>query len=147
MKKSKIINKFELFALRYISRNQLKILYQFILYGFIGVFSASLDFACYALLIKFVEINYLILNFFSITIGITTSFILNYNFNFKVKGRVLTRFIKFYGVGLVGLFISTVFLIIGFDILHINILIVKIISIFVVVIVQFTLNKIYSFKK
>ena len=48
-----------------------------ILYGIIGSFSAGIDFLVYFILTNYVDINYLIANIFSVSIGIIISFILN----------------------------------------------------------------------
>lgn len=57
------------------------------LYGIIGGFTSSLDFAVFTLLTKHIGIFYLIANCISVLIGISTSFILNRSYNFKVKNK------------------------------------------------------------
>ena len=53
-----------------------------ILYGIIGSFTATLDFLVFTLLIRVLDINYLVANCISVLVGITTSFYLNRNYNF-----------------------------------------------------------------
>lgn len=117
-----------------------------ILYGLIGFFTASLDFALYSLLVHFLIIQYLIANCFSVIVGITASFYLNRKFNFKVKDHVKRRFSIFLTVGLCGLVLSNLLLILFIDFLMLDNLISKLISLFLVVFFQFLANKYITFK-
>lgn len=117
-----------------------------ILYGLIGGFCAALDFAVYSLLCHFDVLPYLWANVISIHIGIFTSFFLNRNFNFKVRDNSLVRLLSFYFVGLVGLGISTLILYLLVDVCQYNEFICKLITIIVVALVQFLLNKYITFK-
>ena len=117
-----------------------------ILYGIIGMFSAGLDFVIYTLLIKFVGLHYLIANGISVLAGISTSFYLNRNYNFKVKDHVKRRFIMFLIVGLCGLLMSAIILYICIDLLKIDELISKVLSIVLVVFFQFLVNRYLTFK-
>lgn len=119
---------------------------QFILYGVIGVLSASLDFFVFTFLTH-LSLNYLLANVISVNCGIITSFILNRQFNFKVKNRSLKRFLTFYAVGLLGLCVSSIFLWLFVEIFYVKVLVSKIIVIFIITIMQFSLNKLITFKK
>lgn len=116
------------------------------LYGIIGSISAGLDFLVYFLLTTELEIPYQFANVLSVLIGITTSFILNRRFNFKVTDRVLRRFIIFLSVGLGGLLLSSLYLHVFVEILMFNQLVSKLLSIVFVVLIQFVLNKFITFK-
>lgn len=118
-----------------------------ILYGIIGGISASIDFLIFYSLTKFTEINYLLANFISISIGITISFILNKKYNFKVNDKVFKRFLIFVSVGFSGLLISSMLLYLFIDIICLNKIISKFISIVFVVFIQFFVNKFITFKK
>ena len=117
-----------------------------ILYGIIGAFCATLDFAIYTLLCHFEILPYLWANVISIHVGIFTSFFLNRHFNFKVKDKTPQRFISFYAVGLTGLGISSLLLYLMVDIALWNELICKLITIVMVALVQFFLNKYVTFR-
>lgn len=117
-----------------------------ILYGIIGCFTASLDFAVFTLLSKYVGIYYIVANCISVLVGITTSFILNRSINFKVKDKTGQRFVVFLAVGLFGLLLSNLILYIGIDSLHLDKLLVKLMSIIFVVLIQYILNKFITFK-
>ena len=80
------------------------------LYGIIGVFSSGLDFAVYTGLVDISGIPYIWANCISVWVGITTSFFLNRNYNFKVKDNPRKRFILFLVVGLSGLLLSNLIL-------------------------------------
>lgn len=117
-----------------------------ILYGIIGCFTASLDFAVFTLLSKYAGIHYLVANCISVLVGITTSFLLNRSINFKVKDKAGQRFVIFLAVGLFGLLLSNLILYIGIDTLHFDKLVVKLASIILVVLIQYILNKFITFR-
>lgn len=118
-----------------------------ILYGIIGIFSAGIDFLVFYMLVTILAVFYLIANIFSVTIGITISFILNRNYNFRVKDNVSKRFLMFTSVGLGGLLLSSALLYFFIDILAFDKVISKVLSIIFVVLTQFLLNTFITFKK
>ena len=118
-----------------------------LLYGIIGIFSAGMDFIVFYLLVNILEVFYLIANVFSVTIGITSSFILNRNYNFKVKDNTSRKFLIFFLVGFGGLILSSILLYIFIDIITLDKVISKILSIIFVVLIQFLFNTFITFKK
>ena len=118
-----------------------------ILYGIIGGFCASLDFSIYTLLCHFEVLPYLWANVISTHIGIFTSFFLNRSLNFKVKDKTPQRFLSFYVVGLTGLGLSSFMLWLMVDMAGWNELVCKLITIVFVSLMQFLLNKYFTFKK
>ena len=120
---------------------------ELIKYCIIGCSGALLDFITYTILIKAFGMNYLLANALSVTVGITNNFFLNAYLNFKVTDNMFKRFISFYLVGMLGLVISEILLYLLVDIMSMNSIIAKIITIFVITIVQFILNKTITFKK
>lgn len=128
------------FIKRYYSRFR-----NLILYGIIGGFCASLDFAIYTLLCHYDLVPFLWANVISIHTGIICSFILNRTFNFKIKDKTPQRFLSFYVVGLVGLAISEGMLYVMVTLGGWNELICKLISIVIVALIQFVLNKYITF--
>lgn len=132
------------------STNFLAIIYQrfrnLILYGIIGGFCSALDFVIYTLLCHFDVLPYLWANVISVHIGIFTSFVLNRQLNFKIKDKTPQRFISFYLVGLTGLGISSLMLYLMVDYAHWNEIVCKLITIVIVALVQFFLNKYITFK-
>ncbi len=120
---------------------------ELIKYCIIGCSGALLDFIVYTILLKAFGMNYLRANALSVTAGITNNFFLNAYLNFKVTDNMFKRFISFYLVGILGLLISEILLYLLVDIMSMNSIIAKIITIFVITIVQFILNKTITFKK
>ena len=118
-----------------------------ILYGLIGGFCAALEFAVYTVLCEFDIMPYLWANVISIHVGIFTSFVLNRSVNFKVKDKAAVRFLSFYTVGLVGLGISELMLYLMVTVGGMNELVCKLVSIVVVALIQFVLNKYITFKR
>ena len=117
-----------------------------ILYGIIGSFTASLDFLVFTLLTRVLDINYLVANCISVLVGITTSFYLNRNYNFKVNDKTAQRFSIFLAVGLTGLVMSNCILWVGIDKMHFNESLTKLASIVLVVFFQFLFNKFITFR-
>lgn len=118
-----------------------------ILYGIIGGFCASLDFGIFTLLCHFDVLPYLWANVISTHVGIFTSFCLNRSLNFKVKDKTPQRFLSFYAVGLTGLGMSSFLLWLMVDKAGWNELVCKLITIALVSLMQYFLNKYITFKK
>lgn len=128
----------------------IKTLYQkshhLILYGIIGSFSSGLDFAIYTLLVQVLGVQYLLANCISVLAGISTSFTLNRNYNFKVKDNTTRRFSIFLCVGLCGLMMSNLILYTCINYFEMNKIFSKLLSIVLVVFFQFLFNKYLTFK-
>lgn len=118
---------------------------ELILYGLIGGLCAGLDFAIYTLLGLWIP--YLWANIISVHCGIFCSFFLNRQYNFKVKDKAAQRFTIFYLVGLGGLSLSELIIFVFGTKLGWDYLIVKLMTVIVVALFQFTLNKLITFKK
>ena len=116
----------------------------FLLYAIIGGFCAALDFGIYSALCFILP--YLWANVISTHCGIFCSFFLNRQFNFKVKNKTVVRFLSFYIVGLIGLGISSLLLYLLVDMANLNELVCKLLTIVLVAIIQFILNKFITFK-
>jgi putative flippase GtrA len=119
---------------------------QLIKYGIIGCFCVGLDFLVYSFLIQIIKMPYLYANVISVHCGIFASFFLNRHFTFKVKNKVLLRFISFYAIGLIGLAISSGLLIFLVEKIELNELVSKAFTVIVVALIQFMLNKYISFR-
>lgn len=130
--------------------NYVKILYfkfrNLILYGIIGCCSSGLDFLLYTLFVQVFGWHYILSNCISVLAGITTSFTLNRNFNFKVKDKTRKRFAIFLTVGLCGMMLSNLILYVCISMMSLNKIISKLLSIVLVVFFQFLLNKYITFK-
>lgn len=118
----------------------------FVNYGLIGMTGVTLDFLIYLLLVK-IGFHPIYASAISVSIAITNNFILNAVFNFKTKDQLLRRFVNFYGVGCIGILVTSIILFIGHDILGAGAVTVKVISIPFVVGMQFLLNKKISFSQ
>lgn len=119
---------------------------EMILYGIFGLFSASMDTLSFMLLSK-IGLSLLAANFISVNIGIAISFLLNTFLNFKKSSKLGQRALKFFGVGYMGLALSTFIMWYGVTIMHQKQIIIKIISVVIVAAVQYILNKFITFRK
>ena len=117
-----------------------------ILYGIIGSCSSGLDFLLFSLFVQVCQWHYLPSNCVSVLAGIVTSFTLNRAYNFKVKDHAIRRFGLFLLVGLCGMLMSNLILYVCIDCLTINHLVSKVLSIVLVVFIQFVINKYITFK-
>ena len=115
------------------------------LYGIIGGFCAALDFGIYSLLSLWIP--FLWANIISVHCGILCSFVLNRNYNFKVKDNTGKRFFSFYLVGLIGLGLSELLIYLLTDIAEWHYLAAKLLTVIVVALLQFVLNKFITFNK
>ena len=116
-----------------------------ILYGIIGGLSSGLDALTFALLVKGLGINQFVANTISIHCGIFLSFYLNSRYNFKKTDDFWGRFIPFYLTGLFGLALSQGILWLG-GYLGAGTLITKLVSIVIVALVQFFINRAVAFR-
>ena len=117
-----------------------------ILYGIIGSCSSGLDFLLYTLFVSTFGWHYLVSNCISILAGITTSFTLNRSYNFKVKDKIKQRFSIFLTVGFCGMLLSDLILWCCIDLMAMNKIVSKLLSIVPVVFFQFLINKYITFK-
>ncbi len=117
----------------------------FILYSVIGVSGATLDYLVFIFLHLGLGMDKIWANVLSVSIGITNNFTLNAFFNFRRRDEIFRRFGLFFGVGLLGLVVSSFLLKIGVDWLGWNVSLVKFLSIFFVVLMQYNLNKVLAF--
>lgn len=122
-----------------------KSLRHLILYGIIGCCSSSLDFILYTLLVHY-GVFYVIANSISVVAGIVTSFLLNRQYNFKVKDNTGRRFAIFLTVGLCGMLLSNLILYICVEQFELNKIVSKLLSIALVVFMQFIINQYITFK-
>ena len=120
---------------------------QFLLYCVIGFSGVGLDFGIYSLLVKTGTLDYQAANATGYASDTLLSFFLNARFNFRVTDKIALRLLSFFGVALLGYFASaaTLQLLIGhfgFD-KYLS----KAATLFVVVGLQFNLNRLISFRK
>lgn len=118
----------------------------FLLYNIIGAVAVALDGGILVLL-KELGLNLYVANFISVNAGLTCSFLLNSHFNFKMTNKLLQRGVKFFLVGYCGLLLSMLIMYVGVDVKGVYYVVVKVISIVVVGLFQFTMNKFVTFGK
>jgi len=115
------------------------------LYCMIGGSGAILDFIIYTAFVSWTHLVPPVANLISVTCGITNNYILNARFNFKTGRLCLKQYFKFYSVGLVGLGLSTGMIWAFTSVLDFNPIISKAITVFFITIVQYILNRYFTF--
>jgi len=120
---------------------------QFIFYAIFGLSSVILDYLVFKILITFFKFTFINANIISVNVGIINSFLLNYKLNFKTTNNLFLRFISFYTIGLSGLLLSSLLLFYLIEILQIEVIISKFITIIIVSFFQFIFNLTITFKK
>ncbi len=117
----------------------------FIIYAAIGVSGATLDFVLFEIFL-WAGLSMQFANFISVSAGITNNFFLNARLNFRVSDQLLRRFAAFYAVGMVGLALSAAILELAVGWLGFSARIAKASSIVIVVVTQYSLNKVLTFR-
>lgn len=120
---------------------------ELVVYASIGVTGIAVDLCFFYILHSIVGINEYLANIISISLGITNNFFWNRQFNFKTKDRIFMRFSRFYSIGIFGLILSSIIIFSLNNLVGIDPTISKILSIPPVTILQFILNKRFSFHK
>jgi len=118
---------------------------QFIKYCMIGVSGVIVDFVLYCLMIQVLHWDYQVANFISASAGIANNYWWNRKWTFKSKDHPWTRFLRFYAVGLVGLVLSAVSLYFLIEYAEQGEVVAKVITLMVIVLLQYNLNKRFSF--
>lgn len=114
-----------------------------VFYGIIGFAAAFIEFSIFKFLLQ-ADNNLFISNTIALVASISFSFICNATFNFKKKDRYGRRALKFYIVCSVGLILSN--LLIYFFSLTFSAASSKLISMPIVIGLQFTLNFLWTFR-
>ncbi len=120
---------------------------EFVVYGLIGGSGVTLDCLVFAGLVYGAGWHYQLANAVSVSCGICNNFFLNAFLNFRRTDRLWLRFLSFYCVGLLGLGVSAALLWLFVGVLGWPELLSKLVIIFVVTVLQFTLNKCVTFRK
>jgi dolichol-phosphate mannosyltransferase len=117
----------------------------FILYCVIGASGALLDLAAFWLLHEGCGVPPQGANALSTTLGIANNFAWNTALTFRQRDRLLRRFCRFYLVGLFGIALTCALLAVFSGLLSMNPSFVKASSLPIVLVLQFTLNRKWSF--
>ena len=120
---------------------------QLILYGMIGGCCVALDFAIFSILAVWVGVHYQLANFAGYASGTAMSFILNARLNFRTSDRMVLRFLSFCAVGGLGLLTSAGILWIGVDRLELNKCLAKAVTLPLIFLLQYNLNRVVSFRR
>ena len=117
----------------------------FFLYQLIGVSGVLLDLVLFLVLYNVVGLHEQIATAISTSAGITNNFLLNSFLNFRKRDGMLRRFARFYSVGLMGIALVAVLLLTFHTWLGVDANVVKVVSMPIVAVFQFFLNKRWSF--
>jgi putative flippase GtrA len=120
---------------------------QFLLYCVIGLSGTLLDFGVYSQLIRAKLLGYQAANAVSYASGTTLSFILNARFNFRVADKMALRLVCFFGVATLGWAVSAGLLHVFIGVYGWNEYLSKAATLVVVVMLQYNLNRLLSFRK
>lgn len=140
---------------------------ELIKYGIVGVIGLVIDMGIYYLLVPKFSVHYpfsylisgllagnmsikmidiLISNVISQTLAVVNNFVLNSYFTFKVTDKKLKRFFTFVSIAIGGMCISSMLLTLFIGIWGLNEMLAKAISIVIVAMIQFVINKFVTFK-
>lgn len=117
----------------------------FVKYAFVGCLGLVVDMGLFYLMYEMLHINYIVSNLVSSSLAVVHNFFLNSWITFKVKDKLLLRFISFYSVAVAGMVLSSGMLAVMIDGLSMNSMIAKAISVFFVALLQYFINKKLTF--
>lgn len=120
---------------------------KFVKYGIVGVFGLIVDMGIFYILHKMLGVNYIISNIVSSTLAVIHNFILNSVFTFKVRDKLIKRFLSFYTIALLGMAISSGLLLVMIDGFKMDSMISKMIAVLVVAVIQYFFNKKLTFNE
>ena len=118
---------------------------RFLKYGLVGCTGLIVDMGIFYVLHEMFEVNYIVTNIISSTFGVINNFILNSLITFKVKDKLLVRFASFYLIALVGMALSSGLLVLMIDGMKMDSMLAKMISVLIVALFQYILNKKLTF--
>jgi len=117
-----------------------------LLYALIGVVGVLVDLGLFNILYMHLDKNYYLLyHAAGYFLGTVISFYFNSKFNFKVTTKLKYRFAAFLLVSFIGLLTSTVFIYLVSYFMNLDPRFSKLLSLFVVFAVQYSLNKKFTF--
>ena len=119
---------------------------QFLLYCLCGGLGVLVDFSIYSIALEF-SINYQIANAAGYFSGTLISFILNRKITFDAKDHVIRRLVLFMGVAGTGYLTSAFFLWALAGFFNLDLRLAKLVTLPVVIILQFSLNRWITFRR
>ena len=120
---------------------------QVVMYFVFGSTAALVDLISYLLLFNFFDVSAIVSNIISISLATIIGFILNALINFKVRDRLLLRFVSYSATSAIGMAISSLMLYIFYNLQGFDGNIIKIISLPIIFLVQYLINSRISFRK
>lgn len=129
-------------------------------YGVVGVIGLGVEWGAFFIFRDVLNLNYIVSHILGSVLAITNNFILNSYFTFKATDKIWKRATSFFGIAAIGLVISTTLLPIFVRLLNVCIdytdieisqkviqNLAKLGATGVVTIMQFFMNKYFTFKK
>ncbi|MDD4920989.1 MAG: GtrA family protein [Bacteroidales bacterium] len=113
----------------------------------VGVLGLTVDMGIFYLLHKVLGVNYVVSNIVSSSLAVIHNFLLNSHFTFKVKDKLLRRFLSFYLIALIGMAVSSGLLVMMIEGFRMDSMIAKMISVLIVAMIQYFLNKKLTFRQ
>ncbi|WP_165024085.1 GtrA family protein [Dysgonomonas sp. ZJ279] len=141
---------------------------QLIKYGMVGVVGLIIDMSIYYLLVNKFAVHYafsphisnllggnmsvlmlniLISNIISQTLAVINNFVLNSYFTFKVTDNKIKRFFSFVGIACIGMVVSSVLLTLFIGVIGLNNMVAKVFAVLIVAMMQFVINKLFTFRE
>ena len=116
-------------------------------YLIIGLIAMAIDVGLYFFLYGKLGMRPIPATVISVAIAIVFGFLANQKNNFKIKDNIWKRFISYASINSVGLVLSVVFIYVFNTIFNFDAGIVKLVSLVIIVAMQYLLNRIISFNQ
>ena len=122
------------------------VLKQLIKFFLVGASNTALDFVIYIILTRVFHLYYLIAATISFIVAVTWSFTLNRSWTFKVKRGLATQYPIFFLVNFGVLLLNNGILYLLVDYSRVNDLLAKLLASLILGIINFTINKLWTFR-
>lgn len=120
-------------------------------YLIFGVLTTLVNYISYLILAKACNVDYMVSTVIAQIISILFAYVTNKLFVFQTKGLSKKEFFKemfsFFGFRILSLFLDMGFMYIFVDVLHLNDVIMKLVSNVLIVIANYIFSKVFIFKK
>ncbi|NCN07267.1 GtrA family protein [Candidatus Falkowbacteria bacterium] len=128
--------------------NKYPVTKQFVKFALVGSSNMVVDFVVYLFLTRNLHMYYIVAAVMSFVVAVTWSFFLNRKWTFSHNGKNTTsQYIKFFAVNTIVMVLNLSSLFILVDLFNIYDLVAKLIAAVFLAILNFSLNKVWTFRK
>lgn len=125
--------------------NYTELLFKFFKFGLVGVSGTAVDFGVTYSFKEWVKLNKYLANSIGFMVAVTTNYIFNRIFTFESQGDVMSQYMKFVAVGIIGMAMNNLIIYLCEKHFKLNFYISKIAATLVVMVWNFLGNYLFTF--